>query len=107
MVFFSRRVQNSNPIFRKQKLGKAKEFGAKKKENYWVFLKYSDMIYFFLYIHDKFHHKLTYAIQLRLCLAICKMFFECKIFSIKNILQKGKYFQLFVCVLENLLEKYF
>ena len=38
---------------------------------------------------------------LRLCLVTCK------IFSIENILRKGKYFHMFVWVLENTLEKYF
>ena len=44
---------------------------------------------------------------LRLCLVTCKIFSECKIFSIENILRKGKYFHMFVWVLENTPEKYF
>ena len=37
----------------------------------------------------------------RKCLRLvrCKMFSECKIFSIENILRKGKHFFLFGCVL--------
>ena len=40
-------------------------------------------------------------------LAIYKMFFEYKIFSVENILRKGKYFLLFDCVVEITPDNYF
>lgn len=43
---------------------------------------------------------------LRLCLATCKIIFECKIFSVESILQKGKHFHLCGCVLGNTPQKY-
>ena len=44
---------------------------------------------------------------LRLCLATCKLFSECKIFLGENIFEKGKYFLLFGCIFENCIRKYF
>ena len=43
----------------------------------------------------------------RLCLALCKMFFEYKIFSGENILHKGKHFLLFNYVVEIMPKNYF
>ena len=40
----------------------------------------------------------------RLRLAICKIFSECKIFSGENIFGKGKYFQVFGCIMKIVLE---
>ena len=49
------------------------------------------------------------SVRLRLCLAIyvCKMFSECKIFLVENILRKGKNFLLFDNVVEIIPENYF
>ena len=46
-------------------------------------------------------------VHFRLCLAICKIFSKSKIFSVENILRKGKHFLLFDCVVEITLENYF
>ena len=44
---------------------------------------------------------------LRLCLVECKIFFECKIFLGENIFGKGKYFQVFGCIMKIVLENVF
>ena len=45
--------------------------------------------------------------SIKLCLAICKMFSECKIFSVENILRNGKHFLLVDCVVKITSENYF
>ena len=46
---------------------------------------------------QKFPQYLIHA--LRLCLATCKIFSKCKIFSLENGFGKGKYFQVFGCII--------
>ena len=45
--------------------------------------------------------------SLRLRLVTCKLFSKCKIFSGKNIYRKGKYFQVFDCILKIVLKNIF
>ena len=56
-----------------------------------------------LFIKKKKKKLLTF----RLCLATCKLFFKHKIFSPKNIFEKGKYFLVFCCILKIVLENIF
>ena len=46
-------------------------------------------------------------LKFRLCLATWKLFSECKIFSSETIFRKGKYFQVFGCILKIVLENIF
>ena len=65
-------------------------------------------IHKYLYI-KKYYFKLKnkdLKIIFRLHLFQCKMFSECKIFSGENIFGKGKYFQVFGCIIKIILENF-